>query len=74
MENKLKQIFVRLFGVAESSITADSSPASIPKWDSLVHMNLVVSIEEEFQIQLSDDEIPRMTSFGVILDILKSKV
>jgi acyl carrier protein len=74
MENKLKQIFVRLFGVAEGSINAASSPASIPKWDSLAHMNLVVSIEEEFQIQLSDDEIPRMTSFGVILDILKSKV
>jgi acyl carrier protein len=74
MENRLKQILARLLGIPEGSITAASSPASIPKWDSLAHMNLVVSIEEEFQIQLSDDEIPRMTSVGAILDILKTKV
>ena len=74
MEEQLKTIFARLFGIEPQSITRESSPRTITRWDSLAHMNLVVSIEEEFGVQFSDDEIPKMLSFDAIRTRLAEKL
>jgi acyl carrier protein len=74
MEDQLKQIFVRLFGVDSTSIGPESSPKNIPRWDSLAHINLVTSIEECLAVQFSDEEIPQMTSFRAITDLVKTKL
>ncbi len=47
---------------------------NIDNWDSLNIMNLVVMLEDEFQIQLSDEEINLIMESGEnILSILKEK-
>jgi acyl carrier protein len=74
MEEKLKQIFGRLFGIEAQSINEESSPKTIKKWDSLAHMNLVVSIEDEFGVQFSDEEIPHLVDFGTVLKVLAEKI
>lgn len=74
MEDKLKLIFARLFSLDPASVTAESSPKTIKNWDSLAHINLVVSVEEEFGVQFSDDEIPKLTDFQTFVLAVRQKL
>ena len=57
---KLAEIFSNIFKVEENKITDVVSPDNLENWDSLSHMDLVVSIEEEFSVRFSSDEIIEM--------------
>lgn len=43
-------------------------------WDSLKHMELIVSIEENLNIELSMDDIMNMTDVGSIKKIVSEKL
>lgn len=74
MEEKLIKIFCNIFNVNENEISNKSSPENLENWDSLTHMDLVVSVEEEFEIRLTSDEIIEMKNFKMIKEILASKI
>lgn len=59
------------FGVGVDEIGDTSSQDDIPKWDSLGHLNLVVALEEEFNIQLSDDQIVELLNYKLIFETIK---
>lgn len=50
-----------------------ASQKAVPKWDSLAMVNLLALIEEEFAVQISDEDLGRMTSFASILEYLQKK-
>lgn len=72
-EQKLKKIIADLFKIKEDEINDESSMDNIANWDSLKHMNLIIAIEEQFEITLSADEIVEMTSFVKIKQILRNE-
>lgn len=74
MEEKVKEIMGIVFEVESADITADASSDQIENWDSLRHMNLIVAIEEEFELELDDDDIIEMMSLPLIITILEEKL
>jgi acyl carrier protein len=56
------------------SVKEDSSPDTIETWDSLKRMSLVLTLEEEFDVQFSDEEIVKMLKVGLIMDVLTHKL
>lgn len=74
MNNKLQTIFSELLEVSIDQINENSSPQNIDSWDSLKHIYLVTSIEEEFNVRFSDEEITEMLNFKLIELILESKL
>ena len=56
----------QVFQVDPSAITAESSPESIERWDSLKHMQLIMALEDELGVQFPDDAIPELVSYGAI--------
>jgi acyl carrier protein len=74
MEQKLKRIIANVLNIREDEIDDDSSMETVESWDSLKHIELVVSLEEEFEIsQLSTDEIVEMISVAEIKRTLRNK-
>ncbi|MEE9543853.1 MAG: acyl carrier protein [Thermodesulfobacteriota bacterium] len=74
MEEKLKSVMANVLGAKSDEINDDSSMQTLMNWDSLKHMELMMAIEDEFEMpELSMDEIVEMTSFSKIKSILKSK-
>lgn len=67
MEDKVKEIMAAVFETEASMINETSSADTIENWDSIRHMNLIVALEEEFGIQLNDDQISEMTNFKLVL-------
>ena len=67
MESALRKIAARVFRIDEQSLTPESSPQTIARWDSLKHMSLVSSVEEQLGIQFTADEIIGIKTFGDLL-------
>jgi acyl carrier protein len=67
---KLKEVISNVLGVSIDAINDNSSPDSIDKWDSLSHLNLVMAIEAEFDVELTPEDSMDMLSVKLIRMIL----
>ena len=69
-ENALKQLMATLLEIDTGTIDLDSSMDNIPTWDSLRHMNLVLALEEEFNVSIPDEDAANITSYKLIKLVL----
>ena len=70
-ENTLKQVMATLLTVDVTAIDSEASMDSIPTWDSLRHMNLVLALEEEFKVSIPDEDAGNITSYKLIKLVLE---
>lgn len=73
MDQQLTILMSELFRMQESEITDTLTMKDTEIWDSLKHMELIVSIEEEFNVQLTADEIVNMLNVKEIKQILEKR-
>lgn len=71
--DRLAAAFEKAFGFDPKSFSLQLAPEQVPNWDSIGHMSLVATLEQEFQVQFEVDEIMEMSSPQKILDILKAR-
>jgi acyl carrier protein len=64
LPTKLKIILANVLEV--DSISVEDSPGTIASWDSLRHLNVVLSLEQEFHVSFDADEIPELNSVRAI--------
>ena len=72
-KERIKNVMSAVFEIPEEQIKNDSSPDTIGSWDSLRHMNLIVALEDEFKVELTDDEILDMMNYKSIESIIIRK-
>lgn len=68
---KIQQIMADVFNISVDEITEESSQDTVEAWDSLKHLDLVVALEEEFDISIPVEEIGTMVSFKLVSFIVK---
>jgi acyl carrier protein len=73
MKEKIKSVMAAVFELPVDQIDDDASPDNIESWDSLKHMNLVVALEEEFDIKFDYNEITEMLNLKLIQRIIEDK-
>jgi acyl carrier protein len=74
MEERVKKIMASVFELEISKIDDDTSPETVSKWVSLQHMNLVLSLEDEFTITFEEDEIIELLSYPAIIAAVNRKI
>ena len=67
---KLHAAFATGLHIDIARITDELSYESIPKWDSVGHMALVVEIESAFDVMLDTDDIVNLSSVAKAKEIL----
>ena len=72
-EDKIKSIIIDKLGVDENKITADADFINDLGADSLDQVELIMQLEEEFNIEISDEEAESLTTVGKVYDFLKDK-
>ena len=72
MQDRIRNVMAAVFDLSPDEITDDSSPHDIKGWDSVKHMNLVVALEEEFNIHFEDAEIPSLVNFKIIVATIEA--
>lgn len=73
MENQLRKLMAELLRIPQSEITDTLAMKQTDSWDSLKHMELVVTLEETFDVQLTSDEIITMLDMEGITRVLTEK-
>ena len=69
MENqkvKILQVMSNVFEVELASLSEDSSIDNIENWDSIRHLNLILALEEEFNITIPDEEVGDLVNYRLI--------
>ena len=67
---KLNKIFCEVFSVEESALNNDFDNKSVDGWDSVHHLSLTSSVEDEFDIMLDAEDILEFTSYESAKKIL----
>ena len=70
-ENEVLSWIADLFEEPLENIKPETSRKDIPGWDSLGVLNLMAGLDEEFNIQLTDEEIQELREVEDILKMLR---
>ena len=73
VNEKLETLLAEILQIPAATITDDLAMTDLDIWDSLKHMELIMTLEQSFGLQLSFDEIVRMRSVGEIKRVLKER-
>lgn len=72
-QQKLFQVLADVFNVDVRYLDEASSPDSVPGWDSLAIVTLVVELEAAFGVQFDILEIANFNNVNIIISALKEK-
>lgn len=56
-----------LFEVPESTVSLETAYGSFPQWDSVMHLRLVMEVEERFGLSIPFERIPEIRTLGDFL-------
>lgn len=66
IKKKIRIIMSAVFEIPIEEITEESSSDNIESWDSLKHLNLILALEEEFEIIIPDEEVGNLFNYKLI--------
>ena len=70
IKKKIVEVMSAVFEVSPKFINEATSPDTIKSWDSLKHMNLIIALEEAFEIEFTDLETVELINFKLIHEII----
>ncbi len=71
---KIKAIIVEQLGVTDTSVTMEASFIDDLGADSLDIVELVMAIEEEFDIEIPDSDAEKVVTVGDVVEYIKENV
>ena len=73
IENRVKKIVVEQLGVGEEEVKNESSFVDDLGADSLDTVELVMALEEEFDIEIPDEEAEKITTIQQAIDFVNAQ-
>lgn len=71
MENKIIEIISTITKINKTELVEKVDTEKL--WESIAHVEIVIALEEEFDIVFTQEEIGNMTTINKIIDLVKSK-
>ncbi|MCI0680162.1 acyl carrier protein [bacterium] len=72
MEEQLRSILSKIFGVAKEDVTDETSPENVAEWDSFNGLLLVTELEKGFNVSFSIEEVVAVKNVGDIKAALRA--
>lgn len=73
MREKLIQIVADTLGFSPEDLGDAPSMDTVSAWDSVAHLNVVMSVEQEFGVRLTTAEIAQARSVDAFAEILRTQ-
>ena len=74
LTGQVREIMADTFGIDQSELPDNPSQMNFARWTSILHMVLLVALEDQFEVSLSMDEMTSMTSLERVVEVLGAKV
>jgi len=71
LKQKIISIMADIFELDAADIPDNASAGVVENWDSIRHMNLIVALEEEFDVRFNDTDIVDLITIPLIESIIK---
>jgi acyl carrier protein len=73
MKDKILNIMSEVFELDLASFPEEVTQVNIEDWDSLRHLNLIVELEDAFDVSYEPEEIAEMITLEKIIEITSKK-
>lgn len=74
VSDRLRDVFRMVLGDPTIDLDDETTAADVEGWDSLAHINLMFSIENEFGIRFVGNEFARFTDVGELRRSIEAKL
>ncbi|MEA2103791.1 MAG: acyl carrier protein [Candidatus Cloacimonadota bacterium] len=74
IRNKVVEIITEQLGVTESEVTDEAKFIEDLGADSLDTVELIMELEDEFEVEVPDDEAEKLISVIKVIDYIESKL
>jgi len=71
---KIKELLCDNLGIDENDVTMDASLVDDLNIDSLDVVELIMAIEEEFGIEIPEEDVEKVSTVGAMVDYVASKM
>ena len=72
VRGKLAGVFADVLGCDAASLRDGDSNKTVAGWDSVNHMQLLLAVEDVFDVQFTPEEFAALTTFGALRERLES--
>jgi acyl carrier protein len=73
MVERIKALLAQTFQVPIEEITTNLAFGDLPQWDSMGHMDVMMTLEEHFGVEINTDTIGELVSIPAICAYLAEK-
>jgi acyl carrier protein len=73
LDQRLEDVFRTVFNDDDLVLRDDMTAADIPGWDSVEHINLMFTLEEEFGVQFVGNELAELPDIGALKRFLEER-
>ena len=74
IEEKVVSVLERILGKTFNAEAYDVPRNEIEGWDSLIHMEIIFACEDEFDVELSAEELANIQTINELMSILTGKL
>ena len=67
IEKKIKAIMANVFKIEINEINEETSADNVDHWTSLEHVDFLVNLQKEFDIEFTDSQIVEMLSYKTVV-------
>lgn len=73
MKTSMREIVASILGVSPNEIQESSSPRDFAQWDSAAHIEIMLSVEAEYGVRFTPEEMLEGLSVAALEEVLRQK-
>jgi acyl carrier protein len=73
VETVCAEVIGKILEIDQAEISDESSPDTLPEWDSLMHLRIILELEKAFSIDISPEEGIEMENFQMICNYINER-
>lgn len=74
INEKLNELFREIFDDETITVKDETVAGDIDGWDSLMHITLIGSVEDEFDVQFDMKDVVALKNVGQMIDLIEKQL
>ena len=74
ISDELKKVLLETLQLDDWDIQHETKASEVPGWDSLSHVNVIMAVEQRFNIRFKTSEVLKLKSIGDLQRLVTARV